>query len=134
MDIVEGNLPPLSIILSLTDSSSALGWLFHLNFDEELHFYHTKISRKLARVLLDNNLGLYGQHLEGKRNQVADSLSRDHHIPDTKLTHLFETHFPDQIPKDFDISPLPPKISSYLDFIVLRLKDWKLSSPAPTET
>ena len=60
VDAEEGNLLPLSVIPSLTDSSSVLGWLFSPNFYEDTNSCHTEISRKLVRVLLDKNCILYG--------------------------------------------------------------------------
>ena len=45
---------------------------------------------------------------------MADSLSRDKHLSDDKLTNLFFPQIPEQTPRNFRISPLPEEMSSYL--------------------
>ena len=53
---------------------------------------------------------LYSQHFTGVLNVISDSLSRDYHINDYNLISLLQRSFPQQAPKKFKISPLPPTI------------------------
>ena len=73
-------------ILSLTDSSSALGWMYKSSFNPLNYPLHDVVARHMATNLMENNTSLYSQHISGKRNVVADSLSRDHHIIKNKLS------------------------------------------------
>ena len=57
---------------------------------------------------------LYSQHIKGRHNIIADSLSRDHHLNITQLTNSFLRLYPDQTPPNFQILPLPAKIVSWL--------------------
>ena len=45
---------------------------------------------------------------------VADSLSRDHHIPNQALTQLLLSCCPEQVPQGFHTCPVPQKIASWL--------------------
>ena len=100
-------------ILALTDSSSALGWLFKASFPAQKEM-HDKVARWLALEMLNNETALYSQHIRGVHNFIADSLSRDHHLPDETLIDSFYSLLPLQTPKNFHISPLPKKITSWL--------------------
>ena len=61
-------------ILCFTDSSSALGWLFKANFNTVTHPLHDRVARELAWFCTKNNVSLFGQHIPGKNNIIADSL------------------------------------------------------------
>ena len=45
-------------------------------------------------------------------------LSRDHHLSNEQLTYLFHSISPNQTPKNFSISPLPPTIISWLHLLM----------------
>ena len=45
---------------------------------------------------------------------IADSLSRDFHVNSHQLTHAFRTLLPNQTPKNFIISTLPPETVSWI--------------------
>jgi len=49
----------------------------------------------------------YSQWFPGRENDVADALSRDDDHTDSKLTHVFNTSVPSQLPQHFKIVPLP---------------------------
>ena len=125
IDIIEGNLPPLSCILSMTDSTTAEGWLRKSNFkcsddeSEEMTKAKIDISRDHALRLLKHNCKDYSQWFPGEENDVSDSLSRDFHLSPPELTHLYHTLIPKQTPQNFTISQLPPEIESFL-FSMLR--------------
>ena len=100
-------------LLAYTDSSSALGWLHSTSFSESRPA-HEEVSRRLARTTMRNDSALYSQHIQGKQNFIADSLSRDHHLTNEQLTHAFTTLFPRQTPPNFAISPLPSDVTSWV--------------------
>ena len=100
-------------LLAFTDSSSALGWLYKASFTYNQPA-HDEVARWLAKILIDNDSALYSQHIRGIHNIIADMLSRDCHIPATHLVHMFQLLLPQQTPKNFRISTLPPEIISWL--------------------
>jgi len=119
IDILEGNTPPESCILSQTDSTSAAGWLRKSCFDEDTHPAQMHIARMLARVMLMAKSCLYSQWFEGKANIISDCLSRDFHLTDNKLTSLLTSHVPHQMPPGFKIRRLPKEIDSWLISLLL---------------
>ena len=100
-------------ILAFTDSSSALGWLYKANFLTNQPA-HDAVARWLAKTLIDHDAALYSQHIRGIHNIIADVLSRDCHIPDTHLIHIFNLLLPEQTPPNLKISTLPQEIISWL--------------------
>jgi len=100
-------------LLAFTDSSSALGWLYKASFTYNQPA-HDEVARWLAKILIDNDSALYSQHIRGIHNIIADMLSRDCHIPTTHLVYMFKLLLPQQTPKNFRISTLPPEIISWL--------------------
>ena len=65
-------------------------------------------------MMLDNDSALYSQHIKGKQNFIADSLSRDHHLSNEQLTFSFQTLLPEQTPDSFEISQLPNEVASWV--------------------
>ena len=66
IDIIEYNLPPMSCILSMTDSTTTNGWLRKSNFDDCNQQENAKqnqckldLARKHASLLLENNIKDY---------------------------------------------------------------------------
>lgn len=120
VDILEGNLPPFSCILSLTDSSTTAGWLHKSNFQES-ETEHPSLSQAKLKLARDHALRIftqqckdYSQWFPGDENDLADSLSRDFHFSNEFLTSLYHDKIPEQTPKNLQISPLPQEIESYL--------------------
>ena len=102
--------------LCMTDSSSALAWLFKANFDPTTKKLHSEIARKLATTTMNAEVALYSQHVPGCHNIVADSLSRDHHIDNKKLTFLLKQLYPTQAQDNFHIlETLPQEISCWIE-------------------
>jgi hypothetical protein len=69
---------PFRCFLDLGDSTSAIGWLFHsasLKGSSSYTIAVTIMARKLAVILMKANHYLFGQHLPGSINTVADQLS-----------------------------------------------------------
>jgi hypothetical protein len=116
-------------ILAIGDNTSAIGWLYKSSRLKPGSLYYKPvqlIARQLARLIIDSSHCLASQHIKGDQNTVSDLLSfagtargyphpLAHDFPsDSLLTQRFHAHIPQLIPKDFDISPLPSEISSFL--------------------
>jgi hypothetical protein len=116
-------------LLVLGDNTSAIGWLYKSSKLQPASPYYKAvqmIARQLARLIIDSTHCLASQHIPGDHNTVSDLLSfagvaRGYPHPlapdcptDAELTQRFHSHVPQLIPKDFEISPLPSAISSFL--------------------
>ena len=102
-------------ILALTDNSSAVGWLYKASFNPNTHYGHDVIARKLATTLLESNATITSQHTPGRMNVVADSLSRDFHLPINQLTLILKSLYPQQAKRNFHIrQTLPQEIISWI--------------------
>lgn len=103
-------------LLSFTDNSSALGWLYHSTFNPKTHIHHDKLARYLARLLFKNEATIHPEHIPGKNNIIADSLSRDFQLNDADLTHLLLSSplSKSQMPPSFGIISLPKTTSSWI--------------------
>ena len=126
VDIKEGNMPRLSCVLSMTDSTTAAGWLRKSNFKEDDEGeVQLRLKRETARnfavTTMKQEIKLYSQWFPGERNEVTDSLSRDFHIPTQRLTNLLRHAAPSQVPPNFSISALPQKISSWVGALLQQL-------------
>ena len=107
--------------MSLTDSSSALGWLHHSTFNPVQNPLHDEVARRFATSLLSHNSSLFAQHIPKKKeNGIADSLSRDFHLPTQALTYHLLTTFKSQVPSDFAIYQLENKTTSWIESILRR--------------
>jgi hypothetical protein len=87
----------------------------------------SKMARKLATLVIENNLCLYSQWFPGKKSVIADSLSRDIKIPTNELIHRLKSLFPTQMPSSFAISPLPDTNTSFILSTLSELKRRRLS-------
>ena len=101
-------------VKALTDNSSAVGWLYKSSFNPHTHKLHDTIARKLAKILLESNSNIVSQHTPGNSNIIADSLSRDFHLPEKKLTFILQSLYPKQMLKPLRILELPSEITSWL--------------------
>ena len=111
-------------VLAKTDNSSAVGWLVKSNFDPEMQTKHDLVARKIAEILLDSETTLCPEYVKGVHSIIADSLSRDLHIPTKKLSFLLTELFPTQTPMSLSIvEDLPAEIICWLE----SLKGGKLS-------
>ena len=72
------------------------------------------IARHHAALFIESDIKEYSQWFEGKKNQVADALSREFERSDDDLTNTLRSLFPSQLPEHFKIVPLPIEISSWL--------------------
>jgi hypothetical protein len=104
-------------ILAFTDNSSAAGWLFHSTFNPVKDKCHDDIARFLARLLFQHKATLHPEHIPGKDNDIADSLSRDFHLTDTELLSLLKPqllHTHAQGPHTLKLSSLPKTLTSWI--------------------
>ena len=122
--IEEGRLKPLDCVLAMGDSTTALGWLRRSNFrgkDEDSQDWRAKqkAARKLGEMILHSNTLLYRQWFRGKENVVADSLSRDlYYLSSATHTRFLHLSAPSQLPDNFQIQPLPDRISSFITSVL----------------
>ena len=119
LDLISNTIPPLSCSLSMTDNTTAAGWLRKSNFaDDDENGIHMKVKMTIARDhatrILENDIREYSQWFPGRYNIIADALSRDFHLSNDKLTQLFSSLIPKQNQNHFTIVPLPPKIGSWI--------------------
>ena len=133
IDISNGTLQPGDCCLSMTDSTMSAGWLVKSNFNDDPELtdeekgdptqaaVRAEVCRKHAMMMLENDLCEYSQWLEGDKNNVADSLSRDDNVPNHILTSLLKSHYPEQVPRRLVIAPLPNEISSWLTSLLQKL-------------
>ena len=126
---------PYHRILCMTDNSSALAWLHKANFQPNDQTLHETIARRLARTMVSYSSALYSQHIPGKQNFIADSLSRDHQIPHDKLFFLLSFLFPHQTGETFQISDAPPaELTSWINSLQGASTRSKKSQQAPTKS
>ena len=118
-------------ILAYTDSSSALGWLYHSTFNPVQNPCHDDVARYLARLLFQKEASLYSEHIKGEDNLVADSLSRDFHWSNTEiLTHL-SSQCIQQVPNTLQLRHLPKKLSCWIVSVLDSLTPKMGSQPVP---
>jgi hypothetical protein len=122
-------------ILAFTDSSSAAGWLYHSTFNPVKDRCHDDIARFLARLLFNHKATIHPEHIPGKDNDVADSLSRDFHLSNTDLLtlltpQLIHTHA--QGPHTLQLCSIPQTLISWIASTVGSLPQTKASLPRPS--
>jgi hypothetical protein len=124
--IIAGRLKCKDYVLSMTDSTTAEGWLIESNFSELGEnpiqaLVRIEAARVQATLFLKRGLKSYSQWFKGERNEVSDALSCDNDRTDDELTHTIKTCCPSQVPSHFKICPLPNKIISWLTALLQRL-------------
>jgi hypothetical protein len=139
VDILAGRLKHGDCALSMTNSTTSAGWLQKSNFieDGESPIQATirlEVARLHALHYLQMGIREYSQWFRGVENKVADALSRDDDRSDDKLTNIFRSHCPSQVPPHFEIVPLPNEIISWLTLLLLWLPQKKELEEAHTRT
>jgi hypothetical protein len=134
VEILSGRVEPGSCLLAQGDSTSATGWLRKSNFSDNNHPLQLEAARHLAFILLDAGVLLYSQWFAGKANGTSDSLSRDTHLSARELTSLCSHFIPSQVPPNFEISPLPPAVSSWVISLLRSQPPTKALKKAPTRS
>ena len=134
VECIEGRIPPMVCCLTLSDSTSAVGWLHRANFEPLVQPVHEECSRYITRLMMEYKSILYSQHQKRTYNTIADLLSRWHFLTDTELLIFIRSSFPSQIPTSFHISPLPAEISSWITSLLLKMQTITASKKHPTTT
>ncbi len=75
------------VMLSQGDSKSAAGWLAKSTFEDNCPM-HLALARQFADFCITNDIIHYTQWFPGKKNSVADVLSRDFALNDKEVTKL----------------------------------------------
>ena len=75
---------------------------------------HDAFARCLRWPLVSNQTSLYSQHIKGKENIIADSLSRDFHKSDQTLKTNFNQILPQQTAALFHMKQLPRNVISWI--------------------
>jgi hypothetical protein len=100
--------------MAYTYSSSALGWFYKASFNPVAQEAHNHVARTLARFLIENEMSLHSQHIPGKHNIIADSLSHDFHITESTLTFLLNNSYPLQTQRNLRLAALSRETICFL--------------------
>lgn len=116
MEIQAAHAPktPHPCILNRSDSTSTVGWLRKSNHDPEDAPIHNEVARFHARSMMAREACNYSQHLPGRLNIIADSLSRDFHLSDEQLISMLTSLHPSLSPSQIKLVPPPPEITSWI--------------------
>jgi hypothetical protein len=126
IDIIGGRISPGDCALSMTDSTTAKGWMKKSNFSEAgdnpiQALTCVNAARKYAQVFLDVDVKGYSQWFAGKRNNFADALSQEWQRTNKNHTSILRSVFPNQMPNHFKILQIPSKISCWLISLLQQL-------------
>ena len=117
-------------ILSISDNSSACGWLYHSTKNPILFPLHDEVARRLGRLLLKHDASIVTEHIAGKFNLITDSFSRDEDLTDDELLDLISTKLPlSQVPTNLHFRPLKKETFSWLTSLMHALTKLKVSQP-----
>jgi hypothetical protein len=126
VDILAGRLKKQDCVLSMTDSTTAEGWLKKSNFNE-LGESPIQVSARIkacqmqATLFMSLGIKCYSQWFPGERNQVSDAFSCDDDRSDKELTSVIKSFCPLQVPSHFEILQLRNEIISWLTALLLKL-------------
>ena len=142
IDMLAGRLNQGDCALLMTDSSTSAGWLRKTNFREVIGNDTDLIQAQVcietaqhhATLFLQTGIKEYSQWFPGKENNVADALFHDFNCSACELTKILRETCPSQLPKHFQIAPLPNEISSWLTALLLKLPMQELLWEAHTRT
>ena len=124
IDLISKRLRQGDCALSMTDSTTSAGWLKKTFFlergsDPIEETIRLEIARKHASHFTNHDIKEYSQWFPGKKNNVADSLSRDFDLDDAEISKYLHLHYPSQLPPHFQVVPLPNEIESWLISLLL---------------
>jgi hypothetical protein len=78
-------------------------------FDPTSSPAHDAVCRQMGKLLLGNDSAITIQHIQGKSNVLADSLSRDSHLSQSHLTQVLEKQTKSSLPRNFEIIEQNPQ-------------------------
>ena len=93
---------------------------------------HRQAARKLVYWAMENEFHLQTTWIAGKKNNVADSLSRDFHFTNAALTKFLFHSAANQMPTSFKIVQLPKEIKYWLTLQLQKLPEPMESHNKPT--
>jgi hypothetical protein len=130
----QNTVPNLGSILAITDNSSCVCWLKKSTFNSTMNPVDCQIACKLATLVITNNIQLNAQHVPGSKNNLADALSRKFQLSEADLTIFARLNFPDQVPANFQVCPLPEEITCWVySTLQLRTPSFKAKPNQPTK-
>jgi hypothetical protein len=122
-------------ILSRTDNTLAARWLQKSNFDDNIpeseNTLRLSIARKLGFLIIESSSCLYSQWFKRDQNNVADSLSRDHHLANNELCSSLTHSFPQQTPNGLKIYKVPNEILCWTLLMLQKLPSQQPLLPEP---
>ena len=130
IEILDG-APAQSCFLSFADNTSAVGWLHKANVNEAKNKPLEITTRHFATLLIQANCCLYSQHFRGSENKVADALSRRFDLTDNELELFIHSTLHYQVPNTFKLAHLPQSISSWVIWLLQKIKGTTASLEAP---
>ena len=107
---------------------SALSWLRKTSFDMKSQSVHNAAARRFAQSMMEEEFTLTTIHKAGKKNIIADILSRDTNLSHSQLNFVFANLFPTQIPNSLEFANLDTLIISELSSLK-RLLPNPMASP-----
>ena len=116
IDCLNDTINPDDAVLCLSDSSSAVGWLHKSSFSSAKPLHRT-VAQRLTEIVLQYRFALQAEHIPGSDNNVSDLLSRRFDLSDDELTSLLRSSYPNQIPSNFVIKPLPKEVTCWLSSV-----------------
>ena len=119
-------------MMNIGDSSCTTSWMNKSNFDPEQAPIHNELARRHARTIIDRQASNYSQHIPGLTNTVADCLSRDFHLTNTKLIAMIYDVKPAYLPQQMKIIELPKEITSWIASLALMMPRRKELPQKPT--
>jgi hypothetical protein len=131
--ILSGRSSQEDCFLSLSDNSSAVGWLHKANTDYTKNLPLFLAARKFTQVLLSSNSCLYSQHIPGSSNVIADALSRRFDLSDEDLILFLRSSYPHQVPPSLKICQARPEIVSWMTYWLRKNKEM-MASPKTRKT
>jgi len=131
IDIIAGETPAESCILSQTDSTSADGWLYKSNFDDPSARAQLIVARKLATIIIQVDCCLYSQWFPGELNVVSDVLSRRFDLTNSALVSFVLQTCAPQVPFGIKLLELPNEISYWLTSLLLTARNLQQSQHKP---
>ena len=119
-------------LLAIGDSNCSAGWQHKSNFDPDLAPMHAEAAREQARTIMMHDASEYSQHIPGISNVIADSLSRDFHLSNSKLISMLFATNPPLLPPQITIEPLPPDQISWIGSLARNRPKRKVLPQRPT--
>lgn len=119
-------------LLAIGDSNCSAGWQHKSNFDPDLEPMHAEAAREQARTIMMHDASEYSQHIPGISNVIADCLSRDFHLSNSKLISMLFNTNPPLLPPQITIEPLPPDLISWIGSLARNRPKRKVLPQRPT--